>query len=526
MKLITETNISNVIIFSGMFVITFLMGFSSYYFISKQYDILHRGIAQNKEAYILSQKKAIKREVKSVIDVINYKRMANESNNPRIEHLYKEEVKEWARTIRFGNKKEDYIFIYNIENFKGGEKFAKMVVNPNRPDIEGQYISDEYQDTNGKQFRKIFLKEIRESGSSFVSYMYKKPDTGDIRPKVTYFKLYPDWNWVIAAGTYLDDIDVQIAQKKAALKRTVQVEVTSAIIIFLFFSLIANVFTIFLGKQIEKFLNHSNAQVQQKTEELKKLNKNLAKRVTEEVQKSREQEQLLIEKSKFIALGEMISNIAHQWRQPLSQLSAIMMTLKFKYDFGKLDSNFMHEKSHEAENILEYMSKTIDDFRYFFMPSREKKEFCVKDAVESVMNITGTTAKNKKIKIDIQIPENEKVFGHKNKYEQVILNIVTNAKDMLISEDIEDPEITITLQTNETYSCLQIEDNAGGIKVSPLEKVFEPYFTTKEESGGTGIGLYMSKLIIEKSMGGILRVENTKSGALFVIRLKRLKESL
>lgn len=526
MRLIKETNISNVIIFSGMFVITFLMGFSSYYFISKQYDILERGIAQDKEAYILSQRKSIQREVESVIDMINYKRMSNQSNNQRLDHLYQEEVKDWARTIRFGNKKEDYIFLYKIENYQGGDRFAKLVVNPNRPDIEGQYISDEYEDTNGKKFRKIFLKEISENGSSFVDYMYKKPGTNDIRPKVSYFKLYPDWNWVIAAGTYLDDIDVQIAQKKAELKRTVQIEVTSAIIIFLFFSLIANAFTIFLGKQIEKYLHYYNIQVENKTLELKKLNKDLAKRVIEEVHKSREQERLLIEKSKFIALGEMISNIAHQWRQPLSQLSAIIMTLKFKHDFGKLDSDFMHEKSQEAETILEYMSKTIDDFRDFFMPSKEKKEFCVKDAVETVMNIIGTTAKNKKIKIDIQVPENEKVFGHKNEYEQVLLNIITNAKHVLISENIKDPKIMISLEVNETHSCLRIEDNAGGIKVTPIEKVFEPYFTTKEESGGTGIGLYMSKLIIEKSMGGILKVENTQSGAIFVIRLKRLKESL
>jgi len=521
LKIINEDNISRTIIFAGLFMIATLMIFSGYYFITRQYQILDREIKDIKDAYVVSQRKLIKREVDSIIEHIRFKR-AIISQNIEKEKEYKEELKDWIRTIRFGNDKNNYVFIYNIENFGGGDKFAKLIVNANRPDLEGKYISTEYKDANGKKFRKEFLQEIGIYGYAFVDYMYKKLDSDLVRPKVSYFKLYSHWDWIIGAGVYLDGINKEIEIKKRSLETNVQMEITSAVFLFLLFSIIASFFAVYFGKQIEIVLKNKNIQVNQKKEELKKLNRELAQRVQSEVQKSREQEQLLIQKSKFIALGEMISNIAHQWRQPLSELSAIIMTLKLRYDFGKLDSNTMSEKSNEAENLLEYMSKTIDDFRDFFMPSREKKEFFAKEAINAVMSIIGISAKEKNISLHVDIPEDEKIYGHKNEFEQVLLNVITNAKNILQSKKTVNPKIEISLSRDEQFTYLCISDNAGGVEADPIEKIFEPYFTTREDSGGTGIGLYMSKLIIEKNMGGILMVKNSNGGAIFTIRLKRV----
>lgn len=520
MRIIKEDNISNVIIFSSMLIIMTLILFSGTYFISKQYDILERGIQDSKEAFVASQKKLIKREVDSIINLINFK-LIEQKNSSLSEQEIQEEILRWVNTIRFGKKNENYLFIYKLENPQGGDNFAKMILNPNRPDLEGEYISDAYKDANGKEFRKIFMEDIKQKGSSFVTYTYKKFGEVGARPKISYFRLYGKWNWIIAAGAYLDDIDVEIAQKKAILNKTVQLEITSAIIIFLLFSLVANAFAIFLGKNIEVFLKTYNDEVQRKTHELEEFNRTLENRVKEEVQKAREQEQLLIQKSKFIALGEMISNIAHQWRQPLSELSALMMTLKLRYNLGKLDKETIEQKSKEVEGILEYMSKTIDDFREFFMPKKEKKEFAIKSAINAIINIIGANTKLRHINIELHVEENEKIFGYKNEFEQAILNILTNAKQILFSNDVPDGFIKIELKKDTLYTYLSIEDNGGGIMVEPKEKIFEPYVTTKEESGGTGIGLYMSKIIIEKSMGGMLSVENTSLGAKFTIRLKR-----
>jgi len=519
LKIIKEDNISTAIIFAGIFMIATLMIFSGYYFITRQYQTLDREIKEIKDAYVVSQRKLIKREVDSIIKLIRFKRAINPKYD---EEKYKEELKDWIRTIRFGNDKNNYLIIYKIENFGGGDKFAKMLVNANRSDLEGKYISTEYKDANGKKFRKEFLQEIGIYGYAFVDYMYKKLDSDLVRPKVSYFRLYPHWDWIIGAGAYLDGINKEIEIKKKSLETNVEMEITSAIFLFLLFSVIASSFAVFFGRQIEIVLKNKNIQVNQKKEELKKLNRELAQRVKNEVQKSREQEQLLIEKSKFIALGEMISNIAHQWRQPLSELSAIMMTLKFSYTFGKLDIDTMSKKSSEAEHLLEYMSKTIDDFREFFMPSREKKEFLASEAVSSVMNIIGSTIKNENISLHVEIPKETKIYGHKNEFEQVLLNIITNAKNILVAKKIVNPKIGITIMNSDNFTYLSISDNAGGIEADPIEKVFQPYFTTREDMGGTGIGLYMSKLIIEKSMGGILVAKNCYDGATFTIRLKKV----
>ena len=519
MKIIKENNISTAIIFAGLFMIAMLMIFSGYYFITRQYQILDREIKEIKDAYVVSQRKLIKREVDSIIELIRFKRAILSEYD---EEEYKQELKDWIRTIRFGSDKNNYLIIYQIKDFAGGDKFAKMLVNANRPDLEGKYISSEYKDANGKKFRKEFLQEIGIYGYAFVDYMYKKLDSDLVRPKVSYFRLYPHWDWIIGAGVYLDGINKEIEIKKRSLENNVQMEITSAVFLFLLFSVIASSFAVFFGKQIEIVLKNKNIQVNQKKEELKKLNRELARRVKDEVQKGREQEQLLIQKSKFIALGEMISNIAHQWRQPLSELSAIMMTLKFRYNFGKLDSDTMSKKSNEAEHLLEYMSKTIDDFREFFMPSREKKEFFVNEAIASVMNIIGTTIKNENISLHVKVPKGTRIYGHKNEFEQVLLNIITNAKNILVTKQIDNPKIEIALTNDREFTYLSISDNAGGIDTEPIETVFQPYFTTREDVGGTGIGLYMSKLIIEKSMGGVLMVQNCNGGAKFTIRLKRV----
>ena len=242
-------------------------------------------------------------------------------------------------------------------------------------------------------------------------------------------------------------------------------------------------------------------------------------KVKDELEKNREKEQLLVQKSKFISLGEMISNIAHQWRQPLSELSSILMFIKFKHSINKLDDKTMQIKADEADKVLDYMSHTIDDFRNFFMPKKEKEIFFLYKAIDSVMTIVSSSFKNDKINVFINIKKNIKLNTYLNEYEQVILNILKNAKDALIEKNIKNPTIRITANEELEYVELFIEDNAGGITVEPITKIYEPYFTTKDNSNGTGIGLYMSKIIIDKNMKGVLKVKNTKNGARFIIHV-------
>ena len=229
------------------------------------------------------------------------------------------------------------------------------------------------------------------------------------------------------------------------------------------------------------------------------------------------QENILIQKSKMAAMGEMIGNIAHQWRQPLSQVSGLFFDIESAYDYKELDKKYLSKRVDEANDLLEYMSKTIDDFRNFFNPNSKKEEFLISDSVSIALRIVRSTLDFHKIDLQIDINSDEKIYGYKNEYSQVIVNIISNAKDILIDRNIKEPKIKIYLE-NGDKPVLCIEDNARGIEKEIIDKIFDPYFTTKYDYG-TGIGLYMTKLIIEEKMNGLITAKNSKEGAIFTIEV-------
>ncbi|MGB7403465.1 MAG: cache domain-containing protein [Arcobacter sp.] len=229
------------------------------------------------------------------------------------------------------------------------------------------------------------------------------------------------------------------------------------------------------------------------------------------------QQNILIQKSKMAAMGEMIGNIAHQWRQPLSQVSGLFFDIESAYDYKELDKKYLQNRVNEANDLLEYMSKTIDDFRNFFNPNSKKELFYLNEAINNAVKIIKSTLNFHQIELIIDIEKDYKINGYKNEYSQAIMNIISNAKDILLEKNIKNPQIKIYAQKNEKL-CLHIEDNAGGIEDSIINKIFDPYFTTKYEYG-TGIGLYMTKMIIEEKMNGTIRVKNSNNGAIFSIEI-------
>ena len=215
-----------------------------------------------------------------------------------------------------------------------------------------------------------------------------------------------------------------------------------------------------------------------------------------------EQKELLIHQSKLASMGEMIGNIAHQWRQPLTNLSYILMNIE-EID----DKKQRNKKIYEATNQLEFMSQTIDDFKDFYEPTKEKENFEIVRQVEDVLTLMHFGD----IKVEFDKKENFQVYNYKNEFKQVLLNLFTNSKEALQIRKINNPKIYIKIEKNQ----LSISDNAGGVSVKDIQKVFEPYFTTKEKS--SGIGLYMSKMIVQKNLGGSLSVKNNLKGAMFTI---------
>ena len=255
--------------------------------------------------------------------------------------------------------------------------------------------------------------------------------------------------------------------------------------------------------------------VRQRTEELKQLNESLELRVQEEVAKNRDKDHLLIQQSRFAAIGEMIGNIAHQWRQPINALTLLLTNIKDAYEFNELDQTYLDKSVNTGRTIIQRMSTTIDDFRNYFRPNKEKARFSVNEAVADALSIMEAALKNSMISVSLTAQESVIAHGYRNEYSQVLLNLLSNAKEAIQHQDNGGGQIHIAILDNEGTAEVIVEDSAGGIPHDILPRIFDPYFTTKEK--GTGIGLYMSKMIIEHSMGGTISACNIEGGARFSV---------
>lgn len=256
---------------------------------------------------------------------------------------------------------------------------------------------------------------------------------------------------------------------------------------------------------------------------IKASEQELAHRVKEEVDKNREKEKLLIQQSKLAAMGEMLGAIAHQWRQPLNHISLLLHFVRDLFISGKLDIASMRQYTDEAKAQIEYMSHTIDDFRNFYQPSKDRAEFDVLAALEGASQIVRHQFSHNHISLHVK-GKDCKILGYENEFKQVVLNILSNAKDAILLKSETTSlkgEIILTCKPYKSEVIVTICNNGGNINEEVMERIFEPYFTTKFETQGTGIGLYMCKTIIETNMQGRIEAKNTHDGVCFILRLPR-----
>ncbi|MEA3387642.1 MAG: CBS domain-containing protein, partial [Patescibacteria group bacterium] len=242
------------------------------------------------------------------------------------------------------------------------------------------------------------------------------------------------------------------------------------------------------------------------------LNTILKEKVDKEIKNNKKQQLLMLHQSRLAQMGEMISMIAHQWRQPLNSLSMLNQSILLKYNRKKLDDKFVEYFKINSNKQIQGMSKTIDDFRDFFKPEKEKVEFVINDVINDTLEMLKPIFIQNKIEIVFDTNQNFTTIGYPNELGQAILNIVNNGKDALVENDVEAKKIEINIEQIENEIVLKTSDNAGGIPQDIIDKIFDPYFSTKEERNGTGLGLYMTKIIIEEHMGGILSVSNDNDG--------------
>lgn len=287
-------------------------------------------------------------------------------------------------------------------------------------------------------------------------------------------------------------------------------DLSKIIELFMFFLLLIFVFVSILGYIDRKKIALIEAQAQ----EIQNFNLNLQKRVEEEVRKNREKDKLLLEQSRLAQMGEMIGMIAHQWRQPISTISATSMELSMKAQLQQLNTEEAIKIANRISELTQHLSATIEDFRNFFKPTKEKKDITYADLIDSTLSIVETSLKSKNIKVVTEIRSDVVFHTYANELKQVLLNLIKNAEDVLVERKVKDPCIKIIAEGN----TLSVSDNAGGIPQENIAKIFDPYFSTKGLNG-TGLGLYMSKTIIHEHCGGTLSVKNDEEGAVFTITL-------
>ena len=269
-------------------------------------------------------------------------------------------------------------------------------------------------------------------------------------------------------------------------------------------------------KELQELNTSLEKRVEEKTAELQELNETLESRIKEEISKNEAKRKVMFWQARLASLGEMLANIAHQWRQPLTELNLTVFSIKKAAMNG--DEKELQKFYDDSKNIIKNMSNTIDDFTNFFKPDKEKQYFNVTHSINESLGMIEQIIKNEMIVIKTEF-EDVEVLGIINEFNQVVINLIKNSIDAFVDNSILIREINIRVRKDLDIAIIEFQDNAGGIKEKNIYKIFEPYFTTKHKSQGTGLGLFMSKMICEKGLNGSLDVKSRKNMTTFTIKI-------
>jgi len=357
---------------------------------------------------------------------------------------------------------------------------------------------------------KIFINGLNEDGQ------WHKHQVKDYYFYSRYFK---EFNWTLVYGFDTTMMSKSAQNKHLELKKMLAKEldfiqkVSAGIILFI--TLLSLLFSL----KINKIFKNYQKEVESREKELEQLNNSLFVRVDQEVKSHREKEKMLTQSAKMAEMGDMLSMIAHQWRQPLNQASYVLMNIESAYEYNELTKEYLESKIKEGNELLEFMSMTIDDFKNYFAPDKSKELVSVDELIKTAISLIKKTLESDGIEIMYALKSTTHVLIYKNEFIQVVLNLLKNSKDVFKEKEILDPKITIRTYEQDSMLVIEFIDNGEGVDSEIIEKVFDPYFSTKESKNGTGLGLYMSKMIIEGHLNATIKVENRDDGACFTIEI-------
>jgi len=506
-----RTNITLTFIFFSLFIIITIVSIVMFYWTKLSTENFHNRVLFESKNIIseFNQKKEIAQNSAEGIKNGSFIKSFN-TNEKFLDVIFKTFLfsnKDFLKISYINNKDEFFCEKYNSKIFCNHKRFF-----PTKDELVLSVINkiDENSsikiDTSLKYFFQsiptdIFkLLVLDEKGQVLYSNFVKAKSIYDIFTHNLSDKILKNNQQFVTNDIYVINLNrykLVFIQNKKLLMKQKEIARNLAISMFIIALILSIVFGYFFSKPLYHFYDE------------------LDKRVKEEIEKNREKEQMLMHQSKLAALGEMLGNIAHQWRHPITRLSLLIQNFEMAYKMKKLDDKFIDKFKTKAFEQINYMSNTIDDFTSFFKKDKQTQDFFVREVIEDALKLL--EGRLKSIEIIKEYENKIAVNGYKTEFSQVILNILNNAIDALNEREIKDKKIWIRIKDN----CIEIEDNAGGISEDIKEKIFEPYFTTKFQSQGTGIGLYMSKIIITKHFNSKLEVENSEFGAVFKIILNK-----
>ena len=385
----------------------------------------------------------------------------------------------------FELKLPEHIYIYDLK--------GTCLVNPKK-ELIGINRYDVKSD-DGRYNLREFLDFAVKNKEGFIKYKSTVMLNDELKSndKISFVKLYEDWGWMIGSGFYLEELNKEIQEKKDALIASNKKSVEVISLIGLFLTLIVIFISFYLSKTISNiFIDYKE-------------------KIDDELKAKFEKDRILVQQSKMATMGEMIGSIAHQWKQPLSVISMANALLRINREMKDFSSEKeIDDAIDDIDKSTHNLSQTIDDFRNFFNPNKQKVQFKISDAIEDTLKLISSQLRNNNIEV-IKDIEDIELNGYQNELLQTLINLFKNSKEELIKKPSSEKRyIFIDAYKEKNHLIIKIKDNANGIPENIIERVFEPYFTTKEKDGGTGIGLYMCKQIIEESMYGKIEVSNVK----------------
>ena len=345
---------------------------------------------------------------------------------------------------------------------------------------------------------KFSFKDLKVSGNSGIDFSLKIMVRKELKD------LIPILNKTIATIPASEVITIVNSWNNVKFQTSIDYKTVWILVFLVFFSIIAFIHRTVTLNILNKKLKYT---VEEKTKELRYLNENLQITIDKKTKELLEKEAILNQQAKMAAMGEMIENIAHQWRQPLSVISTISSSLKIKREMNILDDKEFYEALQSINRTSQHLSNTIDDFRNFFSPNKEMNRFYLSQLIKKSKDLIKSRFDKFNIKVIEHIDDIE-ILSYQNELFQVILNLFSNSIDVLSSSQIENKIIYINIYHDENNLYIEFLDNGGGINDEFINRVFEPYFTTKHKSQGTGIGLYMSLQIVTKHLNGEISVKN------------------